>query len=275
MSETETVDLYRGAMDMLEATSRTFYIPISRLSPGLQEAVTSAYLCMRAIDEIEDHLQLPSEVKVNLLCSISRILQRPFSDTELMALFYPYKSLLPEVTLRIGEWTKLGPASLVPKICNATATMAKGMADWVSKAWRIKTEEDLNDYTFCVAGLVGILLSDVWMWYDSIETDRNLAVAFGRGLQAVNIIRNRTEDLSRGADFFPDGWELEEMLLYARRNLSLADLYTQAITYRPILEFCKIPLALANGTLDAVVSGKTKLSRDAVAELVGRVTYWR
>lgn len=76
--------------------------------------------------------------------------------------------------------------------------MANGMADWISKKWRIKNEKDLDDYTFYVAGLVGILLSEIWKWHDDIETDRDLAVAFGRGLQAVNIIRNRAEDLSRG-----------------------------------------------------------------------------
>ena len=46
MSEREDV------MDTLRATSRTFFIPIFHLPPGLQEAVASAYLCMRAIDEI-------------------------------------------------------------------------------------------------------------------------------------------------------------------------------------------------------------------------------
>lgn len=68
----------------------------------------------------------------------------------------------------------------------------------------------------------------VWLDYYSLsfgcgmtQTDPNLAVAFGRGLQAVNIIRNRNEDLSRGVDFFPDGWKLKEMFLYARRNLVL------------------------------------------------------
>ena len=46
------MDLRREALEVLKETSRTFYIPISGLPPGLQEAVASAYLCMRAIDEI-------------------------------------------------------------------------------------------------------------------------------------------------------------------------------------------------------------------------------
>jgi farnesyl-diphosphate farnesyltransferase len=267
-----TVDLHKDAMDMLLATSRTFFIPINRLPLGLKEAVTSSYLCMRAIDEIEDHPQLSSEVKINLLRSISMILQKTFNDNELMAVFNPYKSLLPEVTLRMGDWTKLSPSSIKSKIYSITANMAQGMADWVSKGWRIKTEEDLDQYTFNVAGLVGLLLTELWMWYDATETDRNLSVAFGRGLQAVNMIRNREEDLSRGVDFFPDGWKLKEMFLYARRNLALADVYTKSIKPGPIHDFCKIPLTLAYGTLDALSAGETKLSRAAVTELVRKAT---
>jgi farnesyl-diphosphate farnesyltransferase len=267
---TET-SLREEAMDALLETSRTFFIPISHLSPGLQEAVTSAYLCMRAIDEIEDHPHLPSKVKVKLLRSIFQILQEPLNETKLRAIFFPYKSLLPEVTIRLADWVKLCPPTISSNICNATATMSEGMADWVNEKWQIKNEEDLDQYTFCVAGSVGTLLSDIWMWHEGIETDRDLAIAFGRGLQSVNIIRNRSEDLSRGVNFFPDGWEFEDMLFYARRNLTLADSYIKDIKPGPILTFCKIPLALAHGTLDTLASGEKKLSRADVVELVSRV----
>lgn len=40
----------KSALKVLEETSRTFYIPIVKLPPGAQEAVASAYLCLRAID---------------------------------------------------------------------------------------------------------------------------------------------------------------------------------------------------------------------------------
>ena len=45
----------KSPMTVLKETSRTFYIPISKLPPIICEAVASAYLCLRAIDEIEDH----------------------------------------------------------------------------------------------------------------------------------------------------------------------------------------------------------------------------
>lgn len=48
----------KNALQILQETSRTFFIPITRLPPTCQEAVASAYLCLRAIDEVEDHSKL-------------------------------------------------------------------------------------------------------------------------------------------------------------------------------------------------------------------------
>ena len=62
-------------LKILEETSRTFYLPIVRLPQGLQEAVASAYLCMRAIDEIEDHPGLDPQQKSKILQSVSFSLQ--------------------------------------------------------------------------------------------------------------------------------------------------------------------------------------------------------
>ncbi|HJV46767.1 MAG TPA: phytoene/squalene synthase family protein [Bacillota bacterium] len=262
----------KQAMDMLLTTSRTFFIPISRLPEGLQEAVSSGYLCMRAIDEIEDHPELPCEDKAHLLRSVSKILLNNLNHSEFTAVFHPYKSLLPEVTLCMEDWLSFCPTSVLPQIKKSTAIMAEGMADWAEKAWHIQTEEDLDNYTYYVAGLVGTMLSKIWVWYDGTQTDHDLAVAFGRGLQAVNIIRNRTEDVTRGAHFYPEGWGEQEMFAYARRNLALADLYTGAIAPGPILDFCKIPLILAHATLQVMAAGESKLSRAAVTELVGQVT---
>ncbi|MDJ0687478.1 MAG: hypothetical protein QNJ41_03115 [Xenococcaceae cyanobacterium MO_188.B32] len=58
------------------------------------------------------------------------------------------------------------------------------------------------------------------------------------------------------------------MMPYARCNLKLADLYTQSLNSGPALDFCRIPLALAYGTLDAIALGKEKLTRNEVLTLV-------
>ncbi len=265
------MDFCGDALEILKQTSRTFYIPISLLPKELRKAVASAYLCMRAIDEIEDHDLLDNQTKAKLLQQISLKLQSQSSIGENNSSFdclYPYREILPEVTLRIDEWSNLPSETIAPRIWDATAAMADRMAHWATVNWRIETVADLDAYTFSVAGAVGLMLSDIWAWYDGTITNRSYAIGFGRGLQTVNIIRNRAEDLSRGADFFPDGWQTRHMQEYARSQLKLGRLYTNALSESPALDFCRIPLALAFATLDAIALGKEKLSRSEVLSVV-------
>ncbi|MBD2310283.1 phytoene/squalene synthase family protein [Desertifilum sp. FACHB-1129] len=269
------MDLRTDALEILKETSRTFYIPINQLPPRLQEAVASAYLCMRAIDEIEDHPTLDNPTKAKLLRAISLTLQAAvdgFSLDAFVSDLSPYKNTLEEVTVRIREWALLAPESIAPRIWDATAAMSDRMAYWADRNWRVDTEADLDRYTFGVAGAVGLLLSDLWSWYDGTQTNRTQAIGFGRGLQAVNILRNHQEDGVRGVSFLPEGWQAPEMFAYAQRNLALADAYTDALPVGPALTFCRIPLALAHGTLDALANGKEKLSRSDVMALLEQLS---
>lgn len=259
-------------LKILEQTSRTFYLPITRLPKGLQEAVASAYLCMRAVDEIEDHPNLNAQEKSTLLQSVSMVLQgqhsvESFRQEELNEIFRDLVDHLPEVTLRLGEWIIMAPAVIAPRIWEATAAMAERMAVWARRGWSILTEADLDRYTFSVAGAVGLLLCDIWGWFEGHQPERSHAIAFGRGLQAVNILRNREADLARGVDFYPKGWGDREMEMYAREKLAAADDYGTALPglYR---RFIAIPHALAVATLDARNQGKEKLSRTAVLKIV-------
>ncbi|MEL6468791.1 MAG: phytoene/squalene synthase family protein [Cyanobacteria bacterium J06623_4] len=260
-----------SALDLLKETSRTFFIPISLLPLKLQAAVASAYLCMRAIDQIEDHAELTADTKAKLLRQISLNLQSGTNSSaasDFAEGLAPFQSQLEPVTLRIGEWALLAPEAIAPRIWDATAAMADRMAAWAECNWYIEDEADLNCYTFSVAGAVGLMLSDIWAWYDGTETSRMDAIGFGRGLQAVNILRNHGEDLSRGVDFYPDGWTDKDMQRFARCNLKLADAYTAKLPEGPALIFCRIPLALAHATLDALSEGKEKLTRSDVIEIV-------
>ena len=268
--------LQERALQTLKLTSRTFYIPIARLPGELQNAVASAYLCMRAIDEIEDTPDLDNYTKAKLLRSISLRMQEVtnFDDyarigSDLVA----YGSVLPEVSLSIGEWASLAPETIAPRVCDATAAMADRMAYWSERNWQINTEAELDRYTFSVAGAVGLLLSDLWSWYDGTITNRTQAIAFGRGLQAVNIVRNQEEDLQRGVSFVPEGWSERDVRDYAHRQLQQAKLYIESLPKgSPALGFCQIPYVLAKGTLDAIAIGKPKLSRHDVLNLVEKVT---
>ncbi|MFS0614663.1 phytoene/squalene synthase family protein [Bacillus subtilis] len=263
--------LQKEAMHILKLTSRTFYIPIKLLNPILRETVGSAYLCMRAIDEIEDHEELSSDTKQHLLRSTSQLLQTQFDPHAYQQLLKPYENLLPEVTLRLHDWLTVCPAGIIDKVKKSTSIMADGMAKWVEKDWIVKTKEDLDDYTYYVAGLVGVMLSDIWEWYDGTKTNRDLAIGYGRGLQAVNMLRNQDEDAERGVHFIPNGWGRNEMFDYAHAHLEMADKYITSIDTKNILLFCKIPLALAKKTLKALNKGEEKMGRAEVESTVNEI----
>lgn len=263
--------LHLLANDYLLKTSRTFAIPIAQLPDSLWDAVASSYLCMRAIDEIEDHATLSQTNKIILLREISKLITKSNLNTledDINTVLLPYSKELPEVTMLLPQWLKLVPNTIQYRLHDAISRMSNGMAEWVSKSWNITSKADLDEYTFYVAGIVGEMLSSIWVWFSNIETNPTLAVAFGRGLQAVNIVRNREEDLKRGVNFYPVGWDDKDMLAYARQNLLSAELYTETLPHGPIYNFCKIPLVLAHATLDVISMGADKLTRQHVAKII-------
>lgn len=264
--------LYKEAMNVLKATSRTFFIPITFLEKDMKTTVATSYLCMCAIDEIEDHEDITVEEKARMLTKTAALLTAPtFDNAAYLEELEAYKELLPEVTLRLNDWLMLCPEVIRGRVAASTAEMADGMAKWALKGWVCHTKEDLDDYTYYVAGLVGVMLSDIWKTFAGIETDRDLAIGYGRGLQAVNILRNQEEDAERGVSFVPDDWTREELFAYANENLAKADAYNKQIKKRSILMFCKIPLALAHKTLKTMESGNEKLTRAEVEATVAEL----
>ncbi|WP_318617046.1 squalene/phytoene synthase family protein [Sporosarcina sp. YIM B06819] len=262
----------KDAMRVLKETSRTFYIPITFLQKELKDAVASAYLIFRAIDEIEDHEQLDNDVKYTILMQISELFKQPFDNEAYLRILGRTKDQLPEVTLRLGDWLQVCPKNALPIVTSAVREMAFGMAKWAKASWEIRTREDLDDYTYYVAGLVGVMLSDLWEYHGEEKTDRELAIGYGRGLQAVNILRNEKEDLEeRGISFLPDGWNREELFEYADENLAKADEYMKSLNKKTILLFCRLPLALAHKSLKAMKEGREKMTRAEVEQTVAEV----
>ena len=265
----------KDVMRVLKETSRTFYIPIKLLKKDLKEAVSTAYLVYRAIDEIEDHEDIPNEVISTILMQLSELFKQPFTEEEYFAIIAPIKDQLPEVSVRLVDWIEACPETAQPIVRETGSEMAYGMSIWAEKKWDVRTKEDLDDYTYYVAGIVGVLLSKLWNWsygYDG-DKDFELSIGFGRGLQAVNILRNEEEDLDeRGVSFVPDGWTRADLFAYAEENLAKADLYMETLTDKSTIVFCKLPLAFAHKSLDAMKEGREKMNRQEVEETVKEVT---
>ena len=189
-----------------------------------------------------------------------------------MQVITPVKATLPEVTLRLADWITFCPEGSCRIVCDATSEMATGMAKWAERNWQVHTREDLDDYTYYVAGLVGVMLSKIWEWGYGIKTDYDLAIGYGRGLQAVNILRNEEEDMDeRGVSFVPDGWSRDDLFRYADENLAKGDLYMEDISKRTVLLFCRLPLALAHRTLKALKEGREKMTRAEVEATVKEI----
>jgi farnesyl-diphosphate farnesyltransferase len=185
--------------------------------------------------------------------------------------FEPYRRGLPDVSLKLAQWANHSPAEIAPRIWADTAAMADRMAHWASVNWRIRHVEDLNAYTFSVAAGVGLLMCDILAWHDGTQMNRSDAIAFGRGLQLTNIARNRREDLERGADFYPPGWNDADMRAYASCWLQVTSDYSKTLPPKAFSYFIKIPLALAEATIQTLAEGKPKLTRETVMAIVGQV----
>ncbi|MEK6222323.1 MAG: phytoene/squalene synthase family protein [Chloroflexota bacterium] len=260
-------------MRVLKSTSRTFFIPIVKLPKGLKEAVASGYLCMRAIDEVEDHPEIDAEIKAQILGGMSLLLQaqtsvEEFAHDKFKEFFSSFELDLPEVTTRISEWACYAPKFIAPRIWEATSGMADRMSHWALNGFSVISQADLDRYTYGVAGAVGLMLCDLWGWFEKVQIDRSFGIQFGRGLQLVNIIRNREEDLERGVDFYPEGWSNEQMFSYAKQNLTNFDEYAKTLPKTTFKKFVSIPRALAFATLAAMSRGKEKLSRSEVVQIV-------
>ena len=208
---------------------------------------------------------------MTLLHTVSRVLQTPFGAPDVATVWPPHTAALPAVTQQLGEWALLAAPPIAPRIWEATAATAARMAQWVAGGWRIATVGDLDAYTYSVAGAVGVLLCDLCAWHDGVQADRRQAIALGRGLQAVNILRNRSDDGARGVDFYPDGWTSADLATYAREHLVPVQAYLQTLAPCAVQQLCTIPLALALATLEALAGGAPKLSREEVSGIVAAV----
>ncbi|WP_431937756.1 squalene/phytoene synthase family protein [Nocardia grenadensis] len=240
-----------SALDEVRRWSTTYHRPLSQMPPGLQEAKVSFYLLFRGIDEIEDHPELDASVKEMLLTDVACALQTRNIDGRLRIAFADHHDALPEVSLRLADWCELAPAFIAPRIVDAAIAMANRMAVWSTKEWRLHDVDDLDHYTFSVAGVVATLLCDMWAWHDGTQVDRSQMMSYARGVQAANILAGLAVDRERGIDFLPDGWAVTDLMSYAGTELALADRMVAALpTPGPAHTWCSRAMEVARAQLD-------------------------
>jgi len=154
------------------------------------------------------------------------------------------------------------------------------MKSWVLREHQARSIDDLKQYCYVVAGIVGELLTGLFCAFDpelGARKDELVALSptFGEGLQLVNVLKDRETDVRAGRHLVPRDASLGDLFALARRDLDEADRYVEIVTTRDrgIAAFCTLPLRLARATLDRLEQQGpgAKLTREEVATILANL----
>ncbi|MFO0644815.1 MAG: squalene/phytoene synthase family protein [Polyangiales bacterium] len=262
---------------LLAETSRTFALSIPRLPEPVRAEVTLAYLLFRIADTFEDAAPWPRVKRLRALEDFAALLDHhdPARAKELVAAWLReppcdhagYLELLAETPDVLERTQRLDAPARAVVIGHALRT-THGMAGFVERSTengslRLHDLADLSRYCYVVAGIVGELLTDLFLLaapsLAKVEHAlRSRAVTFGEGLQLVNITKDADDDARDGRVYLPAGVPRREVLDLARRDLDEAERYVRALQSgaapRGFVEFTALPVILARAALDAVES---------------------
>jgi farnesyl-diphosphate farnesyltransferase len=203
--------------EMLPKVSRTFALCIPLLPGELRYATLVSYLVCRVADTIEDAVSLGVTEKGMLLQAWSSSLDdNAWAPEAGSALGMPFPNpscdderLVNDAGVVLGEFHRL-PRAHQEAVRPWIQEMCAGMGDFLKRPpGGIGTVEDLDRYTYYVAGTVGHLLTRLFRLYDPkpaagrYQRLEDLATSFGRGLQLTNIIKDVADDRRRGFSFVP------------------------------------------------------------------------
>lgn len=285
----------------LQGTSRTFALAIPLLRDERRRQVGLTYLLFRVADSIEDAEGLRADGKIRLLGVLRHLLSAVASNaggepatcvsaTEFSGL-WPAASAVEELMCAVPRLVSLYrqmPSDVTAIIRSSLFRTIDGMSAFLSSSADgdrqicLETTADLRLYCYSVAGIVGELLTDMFVHQHPVATSvqrelRQLAVGFGEFLQLINILKDSEDDALGGRRFIPLAMSRADVFALADqshaesvRYLSLLDEFEFPAD---IVAFCKFIFLLAEGSLSVLRSlgpGR-KLSRDDVQRILMQV----
>lgn len=297
---------------VLPLVSRTFALNIEQLEGDMFKTVLLGYLLFRIADTFEDTVYRDEEEKIGDLSDFSEIFK---GDKDLPHRLRLYESLkfrwkensdakglienghrvlrcyfdIPDVYRRIID----------PLIVETSEGMAKFQRQKLNsnkRIFQLANINELEDYCYYVAGVVGKMLTEVFCQRESIEEKRSgledFRVHFGTALQLINIVKDYKKDISRGWCYIPvavtEKYHIElnkiETLSLEQIQGIIKDIIPIIVTYldsslryikllplseRSIRVFCIIPFILGYRTLAKIVQMEgNKLTREEVAAIM-------
>jgi len=283
---------------LLEQTSRTFALSIPLLPEPTRREVTVAYLLFRIADTFEDASHWPSAARREALDRFSdllRVASPSLAEARRLAAEWTaaqpashegYVELVGETPAVLEELAALSPAAAAP-IREHVLRSAAGMSGFVARTTgagelALESLQDLRDYCYAVAGIVGEMLTELFLLgrpqlAPVALTLRDRASFFGEALQLVNILKDSDADAAEGRRYIAPALDRKDVFELARRDLDSAAEYILAMQSagapRGLLAFTALPVELAWATLDKVEKRGpgSKISRFEVSSIVARL----
>jgi farnesyl-diphosphate farnesyltransferase len=281
----------------LDKVSRSFAAVIRQLPSELRDPVCVFYLVLRGLDSIEDDMNIPPEVKHDLLLRFHEKSYDPNWSVSGMGDTPDYQVLLRNYYKVSRSFLQLDKPyqKVITEVCRE---MGQGMSVYAER--EVRTLEDYDQYCHYVAGLVGIGLSGLFaasgVESPQIAEEKALSNSMGLFLQKTNIIRDYLEDLYSYRTFWPrEVWaryagKLEYFASQPGSPRSVAclnHLVADALRHAPdcldylgsikdprVFRFCAIPQVMAIATLAEIYNNSdvfrrvVKIRKSLAAKLI-------
>ncbi len=216
---------YSVCRHIARSAARNFYYGFLVLPSPKRDAISAVYAFMRRADDISDDPSLPPEQRRQKLDDWVNALRRVAAgertdDPVLFALADSHKRY--NIPLDLLEKLVQGTAMDVP--------CAKGSPGGASPQLQYETFDQLYDYCYHVASVVGLVCIRIFGYRD--PRAEKLAEQTGVAFQLTNILRDVREDAQMGRVYLPR----ED---FARFSLDPHGLMNGSApeTLRPVLEF--------------------------------------
>ncbi len=241
---------------LLRETSRSFYLTVRILPGSVRTQIGLAYLLARATDTVADTGWVPVEVRLQALAALrQRILGRTRTAVDFSSLLAATPSgggvsldserrllLRVEDAVRLMEGCEPEEVALIRRVLDVITggqelDLERFELGEPGSLRSLATADDLEDYTYRVAGCVGEFWTHLTrrrVFPGATINDRAFlddGVRFGKGLQYVNILRDLPRDLAAGRCYVPaDG--------LAKLGLMPRDLQdpTKETVFRPLYD---------------------------------------
>ena len=217
------------AEEILLLVSRTFALNINVLKGKLHKSILLAYLYLRIADTVEDDPDMKASEKERVLGLFADIFSTADLRDEAISAFekalpeswrkseHPYMNLCLHTHVVVPLLKELPEVYAAP-VRDVTIEMCGGMAKFalrqeaaLSSGWfTLESVDDLDEYCYYVAGIVGKLLTNLFAADTCLISDtrkaemQKLDVSFGLALQVANIVKDCVEDSTRRVCFVPE-----------------------------------------------------------------------